>query len=196
MNPYEILGIDSKSSLKEIKKAYLKKSKETHPDKGGTKEDFQKVKDAYDLLNDPVRKRKFDETGNIEDARAKVNHYHEIQRLFLYKLEDELAISFDLIEDMLFDINDTINDANLAIIKKDKEIQKITKFRNKIVKKKDDGFNIFEDIITGKINMLNDEKIIHIEAIKRMGEIRKIINEYTCVKESDTKVSLDWKIID
>ena len=52
---YKILGIDKNANEKEIKKAYLKKSMKgeyKHPDKGGNKEKFQKLSEAYNVLKD------------------------------------------------------------------------------------------------------------------------------------------------
>ena len=51
---YEILGLDEEASLKEIKKAYRKLSKEYHPDRNlDNKEDttkkFQEVSMAYEV---------------------------------------------------------------------------------------------------------------------------------------------------
>ena len=50
LNPYKILGITKKFDEKTLKKAYLKKALITHPDRGGTPVEFQKVSIAYTLL--------------------------------------------------------------------------------------------------------------------------------------------------
>ncbi len=51
---YEILGVSPDASLEEIHAAYIKKAKETHPDKnlqeGPEGEKFKKVRDAYSTL--------------------------------------------------------------------------------------------------------------------------------------------------
>lgn len=44
------LGLNTPITLDQIKKAYRIKAKITHPDKGGSKNAFVKVKDAYDFL--------------------------------------------------------------------------------------------------------------------------------------------------
>ena len=51
MSSQDILGISSNATKKEIKTAYRKASLKTHPDvKGGSKEAFNKVNDAYNTL--------------------------------------------------------------------------------------------------------------------------------------------------
>ena len=47
----KILKIDKFHNEQSLKEAYHKKVLETHPDKGGSTEDFIKVKDAYKFLN-------------------------------------------------------------------------------------------------------------------------------------------------
>lgn len=56
------------ASQSEIKKAYYKLARETHPDKVGNanpnaKEDFQKVGEAYQVLIDEEQRKKYDEMG-------------------------------------------------------------------------------------------------------------------------------------
>ena len=63
LNPYKILGITKKYDEKSLKKAYLKKALVTHPDRGGTQIEFQKVSIAYTLLL-----KKISDTNN--------NHLH------------------------------------------------------------------------------------------------------------------------
>lgn len=49
-NPYTILGVSPSDTREVIDKAYRKKAKETHPDKGGKQEDFIKVQAAYEAI--------------------------------------------------------------------------------------------------------------------------------------------------
>jgi DnaJ-class molecular chaperone len=56
-NPYEILGIQSGASETDIKKAYRDLAKKTHPDKGGTEEEFKIINEAYTQITkgeDPI----------------------------------------------------------------------------------------------------------------------------------------------
>ncbi|MFW6017822.1 MAG: ferredoxin Fer [Halapricum sp.] len=49
-SPYEVLGVESDADESELLEAYRQRVKETHPDHGGTAEQFQAVKDAYEQL--------------------------------------------------------------------------------------------------------------------------------------------------
>ena len=69
MNPYEVLGVKKTASAEEIKKAYRKIVKESHPDlnPGDTagEERFKAAAAAYDLLKDPEQRARFDR-GEID----------------------------------------------------------------------------------------------------------------------------------
>tara|TARA_B100000683_G_scaffold41397_1_gene36803 strand:+ start:4342 stop:5469 length:1128 start_codon:yes stop_codon:yes gene_type:complete len=50
LNPYKILGVPKNYDEKVLKKAYLKMAMKTHPDRGGSQEQFQQVSIAYSVL--------------------------------------------------------------------------------------------------------------------------------------------------
>jgi len=64
VNHYEILGVDRKSRLAEIKKAYRRLARKFHPDLNpGDKraeERFKQISEAYDVLSDPEKRKKHD----------------------------------------------------------------------------------------------------------------------------------------
>lgn len=69
MNLYQILGIRRNASPETIRKAYRKKAMEHHPDRGGDREQFERVRLAHGVLSDPARRAKYDVTGEIEEPR-------------------------------------------------------------------------------------------------------------------------------
>lgn len=64
-NLYETLGVARGASADEIKKAYFRKAKESHPDKGGDKEAFQRLQAAHSVLSDPGARAEYDRTGRV-----------------------------------------------------------------------------------------------------------------------------------
>jgi molecular chaperone DnaJ len=61
---YAVLGVTKDSTQDEIKKAYRKKSMETHPDKGGDEEKFKEVAEAYEILSNTEKKSNYDKFGD------------------------------------------------------------------------------------------------------------------------------------
>ena len=49
-NSYEILEVEKDASKEEIKKAFREKVLKAHPDRGGTKEEFVELREAYECL--------------------------------------------------------------------------------------------------------------------------------------------------
>lgn len=68
MNLYDDLNVASDASPAEIKAAYRKQAKRTHPDKGGSQKDFEKVTRANMVLSDPVKRSKYDRDGTVDDT--------------------------------------------------------------------------------------------------------------------------------
>ena len=72
---YKVLGISSTASNDEIRKAYLKKNLENHPDKLGINENsevweianeyIKLLNEAYHVLSDPLLREKYDEENNL-----------------------------------------------------------------------------------------------------------------------------------
>ena len=64
---YKILGVDKTIPQKDVKKAYLKRAKQFHPDlhpddpKAQAK--FQALQEAYQVISDPEKRKKYDQYG-------------------------------------------------------------------------------------------------------------------------------------
>lgn len=67
---YEILGVDRNASEKEIKSAYRKLARKWHPDlhpageKDQAEEKFKKINEAYEVLKDPEKRKRYDQLGS------------------------------------------------------------------------------------------------------------------------------------
>eukprot|EP00931_Biecheleriopsis_adriatica_P036752 TRINITY_DN21135_c0_g1_i1.p1 TRINITY_DN21135_c0_g1~~TRINITY_DN21135_c0_g1_i1.p1 ORF type:complete len:1146 (+),score=172.52 TRINITY_DN21135_c0_g1_i1:39-3476(+) len=66
---YSTLGIPIQASTEEVRKAYKLKALQSHPDKGGSKEEFQRIVNAYEILVDPGSRRAYDmEVGHASGS--------------------------------------------------------------------------------------------------------------------------------
>ncbi|KAJ1612345.1 DNAJ domain-containing protein [Cryptosporidium canis] len=64
---YDLLSVSPNASADEIRRQYYRKAKQYHPDKNpddaDAKEKFQKLGEAYQILADPERRKRYDEYG-------------------------------------------------------------------------------------------------------------------------------------
>jgi curved DNA-binding protein len=74
---YKILGVEKGANAEEIKKAFRKLAVKYHPDKNpGDKkaeDKFKEANEAYDVLSDPEKKKKYDELGSNWQQYANYN---------------------------------------------------------------------------------------------------------------------------
>ena len=59
-NLYEELGLKQNATRSEIKSSYRSLVKQHHPDAGGKKERFLAIQNAWETLNDPIKKKQYD----------------------------------------------------------------------------------------------------------------------------------------
>lgn len=57
---YNILGITKDASNEDIKNAYRRLARTHHPDKGGDKDQFQKIQEAYETLSNSDKRNQYD----------------------------------------------------------------------------------------------------------------------------------------
>lgn len=64
---YKILGVDKSIPQKDVKRAYLKRAKQfhpdLHPDDPKAKAKFQALNEAYEVIGDPDKRAKYDQYG-------------------------------------------------------------------------------------------------------------------------------------
>src|SRR5215207_1462688 len=64
---YEVLGVSRTASDDDIKKAFRKLARQYHPDvakdKKTAEEKFKEINEAYEVLSDPAKRKKYDTLG-------------------------------------------------------------------------------------------------------------------------------------
>lgn len=72
-NPYDVLGVARDASQDDIRKAYRKAAKETHPDlnpgKPEAEQRFKEINAAYDIVGDVDKRKRYD-AGEIDETGA------------------------------------------------------------------------------------------------------------------------------
>jgi len=99
---YKILGVDRNASLEDIKKAYRKLAFKWHPDrnpnnKAQAEEMFKKISEAYAVLSDEEKRKRYDMFGSADQFRQQYSQeeifrgfdLNEILRSFGFNLGGE-----------------------------------------------------------------------------------------------------------
>lgn len=91
---YSILGVDREATAEEIKRAFRRRARETHPDVAGhdgAEDSFKDLNEAYDVLSDPGKKASYDRFGTADPRAA---GYADFGDVFGAGMEDILGTFF------------------------------------------------------------------------------------------------------
>ncbi|MFQ3320855.1 MAG: ferredoxin [Natronomonas sp.] len=67
-SPFDVLGIDADADEAEIKQAYQERVKEAHPDHGGTIQEFQRVRTAYESVKSQISRSDGTDEARVVDG--------------------------------------------------------------------------------------------------------------------------------
>lgn len=67
---YAILGVARDATPEQIRFAFRRRSKQCHPDAGGTHEQMIRLLQAYEILSEPVTRQEYDSCQRQQDATA------------------------------------------------------------------------------------------------------------------------------
>jgi curved DNA-binding protein CbpA len=176
MNPYDILGISKDSTPEEIKSKYKSLAQQHHPDKGGDPTTFKEIKEAYELLIDPIRKERYDKTGKFDKHQNfRDEALEHLSRLFLHVVNNINPDHDNLVIIMKNETRNEISVINNNIEVCKNHIKKLEKIIKKI-KKKNDGENLLQmftqNQLNGRLNELHNfyRQIQILELMLRMLE--------------------------
>jgi molecular chaperone DnaJ len=79
---YDVLGVKENATADEIKKSYRKLAVEHHPDKGGDEEKFKRISEAYDILGDEDKRKKYDNQKNNPFSNMGGGGFNPFEDLF------------------------------------------------------------------------------------------------------------------
>jgi hypothetical protein len=168
-----------------IRRAYRDKARRTHPDSGGSPQEFEEVKAAYDTLIDEVRRRRYDETGEVPGAQA---DRHRIQ------LMEMLSVGIDLAmhklsrrarppkhADMVWLTSDALRQRRQEWIGLHREIEKTAERSRELLGRfiTASGDNLMEAVVARRVETCRKELTALEERIKLVDEALEVLNGMT-----------------
>jgi len=178
-NLYDILGLSKNATFEEIKAKYKSLAQQHHPDKGGDPELFKEIKNAYEVLSDPVNRKKYDTTGHYESGTSlRDQALEQLSRLFFNllpninpDLDDLILIMKNESRREKLNINNNINMCNGYIFR----LKKIIK---KIKKKNDQGENLLKMFAENQLKNHENELENFIRQIQIVDMVIEMLEDY------------------
>lgn len=87
---YTTLGVQQNATLEDVRRSYRRLAVKSHPDKGGDKEAFAKITEAYEVLSDATKRAQYDRLGDElytdqpaqPDPRGSFNPFSMFESMF------------------------------------------------------------------------------------------------------------------
>jgi len=175
---YDDLELPKTCNAEEIKQKYRILAQLHHPDKGGDVEKFKRMKLAYEVLSDPIKREHYDSTG---DHYSDINLDSEVMgRLtvmisqFLQHINPEVD---DLILKMKIEIRALQQLTTNAIVECNDLIAKFNIISKKIRLKKE-GENLLKLVVDKKVLGLHNEVINHKRGLIVFARMLEVLEDY------------------
>jgi curved DNA-binding protein CbpA len=178
MNPYDILEISKDSTPEEIKAKYKSLAQQHHPDRGGDENIFKQIKEAYELLIDPIRKELYDKTGNFgKHQNLRGEALEQLSRLFLHIIDSMNPDIDNLIIIMKNKTRSEMSAVNGNIETCKNHLKKLETIAKKI-RKRNEGENLLQMFTQNQLNIRANELHNFYRRIQVLEHMLSILEEY------------------
>ena len=177
MNPYTELDVPVDASLETIRQRYRTLAQMYHPDKGGDEDIFKRIKFAYEILSDPVRRKQYDITGETTTSNSKDEAVAKIVEILLH-----IVPSFNVDQDDLILIAEMETRSMLELIFKDIGItERYIVNLEKVSKKlriKTEGENLLNSFVINQIQQRRQELVTFQQRVRVCNLMLEILKDY------------------
>lgn len=157
MDPYATLGVRRDATPAQVKAAFRRASKRTHPDAGGSAEAFAALKRAHVVLADPEKRSHYDRTGQMPEdvATNPDNQAFQVIAAMLGGLLDqgeaEELCRNDLVSVMVKHIEHVLGEQRKQIAKLERMVKRADRIKGRFTKAAGEGPNMLEGILAGRV---------------------------------------------
>lgn len=187
---YDQLGVSKDASAAEIKRAYRKKSKDAHPDAGGTNEEFRAISVAYRTLIDPEKRSRYDSGESAEKINKPNSEEMEMRGILVHVFFETLNLidpdKRNIFKEMIRHFQSAAVNIETSIRDERKQIAKIERALKRIKAK--DEHDIF--VMSGRGQIAQHENSVR-DKERQKGIFEKAENFVKeCVYEVDEERDL------
>jgi curved DNA-binding protein CbpA len=178
MNPYIELDIPIDATDEEIKIRFRSLAQTHHPDKGGDEQIFVRIKLAYEILIDPIRRKEFDLLGESSEdlsiRNAALDHISQMMSRIIPTINPETDDPVEMMRNEVLkiktDMHHNINVCNAHL----DQLQKVNRRFNTKSKRK----NLMLEIVEKQIEHRKNDLLGFEKNIKIADLILEILKDY------------------
>jgi curved DNA-binding protein CbpA len=184
---YQLLGIKRAATREEIRKAYRRKAKNSHPDSGGSVEAFNALTAAHDVLSDTKRRERYDTTGQIEQARpdnfdgSAIEVIAQKLGLLIHAEQDVTALDIDAV--LAQTIRDDIGLRKTNIANQQRAMERAAALRARVRRKGNGADNALARVLDWHASSAKDSVRKNEDAVRAMERALEILDLYSFADE-------------
>ena len=184
---YRVLGVGRGAAQDDLRRAYRRKAKTSHPDSGGSVGAFGEIATAYAVLSDPERRERYDLTGEIDPPRADTLDASAIEviaqklGLIIHAEQDVTALDIGaLIEGA---IREDMAQRRANIASHSRAIERTTKLRTRVKRKANGQDNMLAKVLDWHEASVKDQIKNNEAAVSSLERALAILKDYSFAEE-------------
>jgi hypothetical protein len=180
---YQLLGLKRAATREEVRKAYRRKAKSSHPDNGGSAEAFNALTAAHDVLADDRRRERYDSTGEIEQARpdnvdgSAIEVIAQKLGLIIHAEQDVTGLDIGAVLEQT--IREDIGLRQSSIANQQRAIERAAKLRARVKRKANGEDNALARVLDWHEGSAKDNVRKNEEALRSMERALEILEGYS-----------------
>ena len=184
---YQLLGLKRAATREEVRKAYRRKAKSSHPDSGGSEEAFNALTAAHDILADARRRERYDSTGEIEQARPDNFDGSAIeviaQKLGMIIHAEQDLTSLDIGAVIEQAIREDIALRKSSIANQRRAVERAAALRARVKRKASNADNMLARVLDWHESSAQDHVKKNEEAVRAMERALEILEGYSFIDD-------------
>lgn len=179
MTLYDELELHPNCSFEDIKQQYRTLASIHHPDKGGDEERFKRIKFAYEVLSDPVRRKQYDENKTTHtETDIKKEAIDTLANIFFSIIPNFDCVNGNLIHAMKNEIDNMKNRNNADEMLNSVYIGNLEIVKSKLKLKNDSEENIILSFVDKQLESRYQDKKIFEHRKKLCEEMLTVLERY------------------